>query len=242
MKATNFTAAALKFLGFVVKSERKRKTPDPKTWTDNLVGKPYPDLDRLKKKIEKVQAEIRKIETFSKPTARAAQIHYINSVIMGIAQYLQPSICSRTFEIIDRRVNNTALAVWKNMFPNEYNNMQVPLNCLCNLPHRHENYQSTTFAIQVEGDWFGLTYAFITHSRHESKPFDQKITPYTADGRKRYLQRCSKNKRLPCDRPSINSPEDIAFSIYRKGKDWKMNFEYFMNRETKGNVNAAVKY
>lgn len=103
--------------------------------------------------------------------------------------------------------------------------------CLCNLPHRHESYQSTTFAVQVEGNWFGLTYAFITHSRHESKPFDQKITPYTADGRKRYLQRCIKNKRLPCDRPSINSPEDIAFSIYRKGKDWKMNFEYYMNRE-----------
>ena len=48
---------------------------------------------------------------------------------------------------------------------------------------------------------------------------------------KRYLQQCNKHKSLPCDRPSINTPEEIAFSIYAKGKYWKQNFEYYMNRE-----------
>lgn len=244
---TDLRTKGIKLLGFVIKAEKKRKTPNPKTWTDNLVGKPYPDLERLKKKVEKLQQEIRKIETFSKTTARAAQIQYINSVIMGIAQYLQPSICSHAFEIIDRRVNNTAFAVWKNMFPNAYNKMQIPLKDLCNIPHRHENYQSKTFAIQVEGNWFGLTYAFITHSKYESKPFDQKITPYTTEGRKRYLQQYNKNKSLPCDRPSINSPEDIIFSIYQTGKHWKKNFEYYMNREyaynrDKGKCKCCGKY
>lgn len=195
------------------------------------MGKPYPDLERLKRKTETLQAEIRKIETFREPTAKAAQIHRVNEKIMGITQYYQPSICSHAFEIIDRRVNNTAFAVWKNMFPHSYNQMQVPLKNLCNLPHRHQDYTSTTFAIQVEGNWFGLTYAFITHSRYEAKPFDQKTTPYTEDGRKRYLQQCNKHKRLPCDRPSINTPEDYSLSIYAKGKQWKKNFEYFMNRE-----------
>ena len=102
---------------------------------------------------------------------------------------------------------------------------------LCNLPHRHEGYDSKTFAINIEGRWFGITYAFITHSRYETKPFDQKMTPYTEEGRRRYMRYRSKQKPLPCDRPSINTPEDIAMSQYAKGKGWKANFEYFMNRE-----------
>ena len=113
----------------------------------------------------------------------------------------------------------------------QYNQMQVPLKELSNLPHRHEGYDSKTFAIQIDGKWFGITYAFITHSRYESKPFDQKMTPYTEDGRRRYVNYRTKHKPLPCDRPSINTPEDIALSIYASGKGWRANFEYFMNRE-----------
>lgn len=109
--------------------------------------------------------------------------------------------------------------------------MQVPLKELCNLPHRHEGYASKTFAIKIEGKWFGLTMAFITHSKHESKPFDQKMTPYTAEGRRRYVHYRSKHKPLPYDRPSINTPSDILLSHYAQGKGWKANFEYFMNRE-----------
>lgn len=119
----------------------------------------------------------------------------------------------------------------ENLFPKQYNQMQVPLKELSNLPHRHEGYDSKTFAIQIDGKWFGITYAFITHSRYESKPFDQKMTPYTENGRRRYVNYRTKHKPLPCDRPSINTPEDIALSIYASGKGWRANFEYFMNRE-----------
>ena len=244
---TDLRDKGIRFLGFVVKAERKRKTPDPKTWTDNLVGKPYPDLDRLKRKTDKIKEAIRTIQTYEAPTSRAAKIQEINSMIMGIAQYLQPSICSHAYNIIDRKVNNTALAVWKRMYPHSYNQMQIPLQNLCNLPHRHQGYTSKTFAIKVEGFWFGLTYAFITHSRYETKPFDQKTTPYTEDGRRRYLQQCKKNKRLPCNRPSINNPMTLAFTPYIKGKFWKQNFEYYMNREyafnrDKGKCKCCGKY
>ena len=219
------------FLGFIVKAERKRKTPDPGTWSEHLVGKPLPDMVKLAKKIDNLQNEIRKIGLCTQPNTQAGHIQYVNSIIMGLAQYLQPSICSHAFHAIDRRVNNTALAVWKNRFPKQYNQMQVPLKELCNMPHRHEGYASKTFAVKIEGKWFGLTMAFITHSKHESKPFDQKMTPYTVEGRRRYVHNRSKHKPLPCDRPSINSPEDIRLSHYAHGKGWKANFEYFMNRE-----------
>ena len=207
---TDLRKNGIHFLGYIVKAERKRKTPDPATWSDNLVGKPFPDMERLTKKIHTLQKEVRKIGLYTQSNTQAAQIQYVNSVIMGLAQYLQPSICSHAYHAIDRRVNNTALAVWKNLFPKQYNQMQVPLKELSNLPHRHEGYDSKTFAIQIDGKWFGITYAFITHSRYESKPFDQKMTPYTEDGRRRYVNYRTKHKPLPCDRPSINTPEDIA--------------------------------
>ena len=228
---TDLRKDGIHFLGYVVKAERKRRTPDPKTWTEHLVGKPFPDMERLAVKIRKLETAVRKIAIYTQPNLQAAQIQYVNSVIMGLAQYLQPSICSMAFHAIDRRVNNTALAVWKQMFPKQYNQLQVPLDTLCNLPHRHEGYQSKTFAIPIEGKWFGLTMAFITHNRHEQKPFDQKMTPFTTDGCKRYRNYRAKQKPLPLDRPSINTPEDIALAKYAKGKAWKRNFEYFMNRE-----------
>ena len=94
-------------------------------------------MERLTKKIHALQAEVRKIGWYTQPNTQAAQIQYVNSMIMGLAQYLQPSICSHAYHAIDRRVNNTALEVWKNLFPKQYNQMQVPLKLLCNLPHRH---------------------------------------------------------------------------------------------------------
>ncbi len=227
-RITDLRQEGIHFLGFVVKAEKKRKTPDPATWSPWLVGKPFPDMERLGGKIRSLAREVRKIAILKKPNTQAGQIQYVNSVIMGIAQYIQPSICSKAFHAIDRRVNNTALATWKKMFPEQYSDMQVPLKTLCNLPHRHEGYDSKTFAIQIEGNWFGITLAFITHSNYEANPFDQKMTPYTAKGRKRYVNYRSKHKPLPCDRPSINTPEDIALSVYADGK---YNFEYFMNRE-----------
>lgn len=228
---TDLRKGGIHFLGYIVKAERKRKTPDPATWTEHLVGKPFPDMNRLTKKICNLSKEVRRIGLFTQPNMQAAQIQYVNSIIMGLAQYLQPSICSAAYHAIDRRVNNAALAVWKNLFPKRYNQMQVPLQTLCNLPHRHEGYKSKTFAIEIEGKWFGITCAFITHAKYETRPFNQHMTPYTEEGRRIYVSYRTKHKPLPCDRPSINTPEDILLSAYARGKGWKANFEYFMNRE-----------
>lgn len=228
---TDIRKNGIHFLGFIVKAEKKRKTPNPSSWSENLIGKPFPDMERLTKKINNLQGEVRKIGISTKPNIQAAQIQYVNSIIMGLAQYLQPSICSHAYHAIDRRINNTALAVWKKLYPQTYNSMQVALKELCNLPHRHEGYKSKTFAIQIEGKWFGITNAFITHSKHENRPFNQRMTPYTAEGRAIYVSYRSRHKPLPLDRPSINTPEDIQLSVYAQNKGWKMNFEYFMNRE-----------
>lgn len=225
---TDLRTEGIHFLGFVVKAEKKRKTPDPRTWTENLVGKPLPDMERLKDKIQKIADEVRTIGETTERSVQAAQIQRINSMIVGLAQYLQPSICSHAFHAIDRRINNTALTVWKKRFPKHYNKYQIPMERLCNLPHRHEGYKSKTFAVPIEGEWFGITMAFITHSKYESKPFDQRMTPYTEEGRRIYSYYRSRSKPLSCDRPSVNTARDIQLSVYAKTV---FNFEYFMNRE-----------
>lgn len=236
---TDLRTEGIHFLGFVVKAEKKRRTPDPRTWTDNLVGKPLPDMERLKDKIQKIANEVREIGEITERSVQAAQIQRVNSMIVGLAQYLQPSICSHAFHAIDRRINNTALAVWKRRFPKHYNKYQIPLEKLCNLPHRHEGYKSKTFAVPIEGEWFGITYAFITHSKYESKPFDQRMTPYSEEGRRIYSYYRNRSKPLPCDRPSVNTARDIQLSVYTKTV---FNFEYFMNREYAYNrVNGKCK-
>jgi len=71
---TDLRTNGIHFLGFVVKAERKRKTPDPATWTKHLVGKPLPDMERLGKKIKKLLEEVHRIELCQKVNVQAAQI------------------------------------------------------------------------------------------------------------------------------------------------------------------------
>ena len=68
---TDLRTEGIHFLGFVVKAERKRKTPDPKTWTENLVGKPLPDMERLKEKIQKIADEVRVIGEITERSVQA---------------------------------------------------------------------------------------------------------------------------------------------------------------------------
>ena len=227
-KITDMRTDGIHFLGFVIKAEKPRRTPADKEIKEHFVGKPYPDMKRLSKKIKNLCKEIRDIRNYSAVNSRIAQIQYINSVIMGIAEYIKIGISSHAFHVIDRRVNNSALSTWKRMYPDKYNEWQIPLKDLSNLPHRHEGYISKTFAIPYEDMWIGITMAFITHVRYEVKPFNQKMTPYTPEGRKIYVNYRNKNKPLPKDRPSINTSDDLRMAVYAENK---MNFEYFMNRE-----------
>ena len=147
---------------------------------------------------------------------------------MGIAEYIKIGISGKAFHAVDRRVNNSAFSQWKRMYPDNYIKWQVQLKNLHNLPHRHEGYKSKTFAIPYEGYWIGLTLAFITHVQYEKKPFNQRMTPYTIEGRRIYENYRNKNKPLPLNRPSINTPDDLMLARYSKTK---YNFEYLMNRE-----------
>ena len=74
-------------------------------------------MERLGKKIKKLLEEVHRIELCQKVNVQGCANSVRHSVIMGMAQYLQTSICSRAYHAIDRRVNNAALAVWKKAVP-----------------------------------------------------------------------------------------------------------------------------
>ncbi len=231
---TNMKANGVKFLGFnirVAKSE-KNKSKQIVWW----VAKPYPDYIKLGKKIKNLRLAIREIKEHKALNCRVAQIEYVNSVIMGISEYIKSSISSYAFNMIDYRVNSMVFAVWKRMYPKNYLQMKVELQKLSNLPARHEGHETKTFAVNYQGKWVGITYAFLTHVQYEKKPFNQNMTPYTAEGRMLYQKYCSAKKQLPRDRPALYNSEKLKMSAY----NGKYNFEYYMNREYAFNRDKMV--
>ena len=224
-KITDMRVNGAEFLGFVIRAEKART--DSKE-SEKLVGKPYPNMKRLSAKITKICDEIHAMKHMRLVSDRIAQIQLINSMIMGIAEYIRTGICSKAFGVIDSRIYISCHYTWKRLYPGTASGMKIPLGRLSNLPHRHDGYTAKTHAIFYQGMWIGITMAFITHSHHEKLPMNQKMTPYTAEGRAIYVRQRKNQKSLPMNRPSVNSKDDLRMSAYAKSI---YNFEYFMNRE-----------
>jgi len=87
-KITNLRKEGADFLGFVVRAEPRRNSKD-----GSLVGKPFPNMKKLSVKISKLCDEIRTLKKLKLDNLKVAQIHYINSVIMGISEYIKTAIC-----------------------------------------------------------------------------------------------------------------------------------------------------
>lgn len=223
---TDMTKNGVKFLGFDIRVEKSKNIS--KHGLGKQVAKPLPDMEKLGKKIRNLCAEIRKIKTIKSDYLKVAQIEYVNSIIIGIAEYIKTGVSSHAFNAIDYHVNETSFAVWSRMFPDTYRQMKIPVCRLSNLPQRHEGYETKVFAIYYQGKWIGITLAFLTHVKYEAKPFCQKMTPFTSEGRLIYKNYRNKTKPLPRERPALYTPNELKLAQYNKGI---RNFEYFMNRE-----------
>lgn len=222
-KITDMTKDGAEFLGFIIRAGKARNADSNNS---NIIGKPYPNMKKLSAKITKICGEIHKMKHMKQIGDRVAQIQYINSMIIGIAEYIKISICSKAYSIIDHKIYVSCYYTWKRLYPNNVMKMKIPLNLLSNIPHRHKGYTTKTHAVRVQNMWIGITKAFITHSQWEKLPMNQKITPYTMEGRKLYFR--NQRKQEPMSRPSINTADSLRLSFYTKSI---YNFEYFMNRE-----------
>ncbi|UZQ84256.1 group II intron reverse transcriptase/maturase [Thermoanaerobacter sp. RKWS2] len=221
---TDITQKPIKFLGFLIKAETKRPTPnDPKP--NKIVGKLYPNFDKVKKQVREISKEIHKLTKISNEIDRAIQIEEINTMIIGIAEYWKTGICSQTFNYIDNKINRTAERIFRKIYPKAYQEHIVELNKLSNRPQRHSKYKTKTFAVKVNNMYIGITKTFITGSHWEKYPFNQKLTPYTKEGRQLYVK--LNQKKLSLDRPPLYDETALSHSKNQK----LYNFEYYMNRE-----------
>lgn len=221
---TDITKTPAKFLGFNIIAEKRRTTTKG---NQSVVGKNYPNPQKVKDQVKYVTKEVKLIKTFTKSEHRAVQIEKVNAIITGLAEYWKSSMCHQTFKYIDDKVNRAAVAVFKKMFGRTYRDFEVPLNMVSNRPNRHGNYTWKSFAIKYNDMWVGITKAGITHSKWEKYPFNQKITPYTDEGLSIYLRR-NPSMVLHLDRLPIYDIPTLIGSTVTSGR---FNFEYFMNRE-----------
>jgi group II intron reverse transcriptase/maturase len=223
---TDMTQKYIKFLGFLIQANHKRPTPDNPHPT-KLVGKSRPDFKKVKEQVKTINKQIRKLKDLPKELDKAIQIEKINSMIIGVAEYWKTGICSNTYQYIDDKIDRCAFRTFQKLYPKTYMEHQVELDKLSNRPQRHQGYKTKTFAVKVKDQYIGITKAFITHSQWLKYPFNQKMTPYTEEGRNLYLKQFDKKKKLPLDRPPLY---DVNTLVQHKN-DKLYNFEYYMNRE-----------
>lgn len=224
-RVTDLTKDPAKFLGFLIKVEKPRPTPD-KSYRDKLYPKIYPDHDKVKKKTSEICAMVKQIKECKGNAEKAIQIETINATIVGAMEYWKIGICSRTYTYIDQKVWKTARNTFRKIYPDSYRKYWITLNKTANRPARHQGYNIGTWAIPVNNLWVGITKASLTHSQRLLRLFKQSKTPYTSEGRILIVE--DKGKQLPKDRPPMYNTTTLGHAIFKSNI---YNFEYYMNRE-----------
>jgi RNA-directed DNA polymerase len=228
-RITNIQKEPARFLGFLIKAEKPRKTPG-KLIRTTVVGKNYPDREKVKKQVKTICEKLQRLKTCRKESEQAVIIEDVNAMITGIAEYWKSGICSNTYNYIDHKVNESAFHIFKKIYPKTFMEHKVPINMLDNRPSRHKRkdikYLTKTWGVKINKLWIGITKAFLTHSQWDKFPFNQEITPYTPKGR--ILIEAEKKKKLSLDRPPLY---DINTLVHSNHKSNIYNFEYFMSRE-----------
>ena len=121
-KITDMRENGAEFLGFVIRAEKPRLADKD---SEKLVGKPFPNMVKLSVKITKVCDEIHAMKRMKHTSDRVAQIQYINSMIMGIAEYFKIGICSKAFNALDNRIYMSCHYTWKRLYPDAVMRMKL---------------------------------------------------------------------------------------------------------------------
>lgn len=223
---TNLTEKKAKFLGYELEARPPRGSPQNIGYK-GLVGKFYPIKEKVCAKTQAICKEIWKLRNMKSTKEKAAQVEKINTIIVGTAEHYKVAICSNTFRFMDGRISEAAYRTFRKIYGKQYKRYKVPLAKLSNRPQRHQKRMDKTYAVKYKGLWVGITKTYITHSQRDKCNFNQRMTPYTEEGRKFHAQRMGMERKMPLNRPPIY---DEMTLFYCKEKHVN-NFEYYMNRE-----------
>jgi group II intron reverse transcriptase/maturase len=229
---TNMRESPVNFLGFSLKVRKTVYQPDkPK----HEMVMSYPNPQKLQKAIRMLCDGVRAVRTCSNDEYRAVQVEKVNAQIAGLAEHYKHVLCSEAYHKIDFAVNKCAFKTFKRIYGKRVMEHVIPLEQLSNRPLRHAGHKDTALAVNVHGQWIGLTKAYLTHAQHTGRTFHQAITPYTPEGRELYYRKAK--KLAPKVRPPLYDGTTILDYTPKKRI---YNFEYYMNREYAFNRDKGV--
>lgn len=206
----------IKFLGYEFKVVRGKAK-------NGYVTRTVPDRVRLKRKIDKIIENIKKIPRSYSREQMIGEINLINSQIRGIIQYYQ---CCTWVNIAMRDYNWQLQWAAKRRL-NQYNGKWIPASQTQNLPRVHQQYQAKIPAIKYRDIYIGFTsLTFCKWEKTYSKK--QTETPYTDEGRQQYFERTKKG-RVQARLDEMYSVGTSNSAIYSKQRKLN-NFEFVMNR------------
>jgi len=213
---TDIRKKYIKFLGYEFKMVRgkSRKGYIPRT---------IPDRDRLKRKVDKIAHDIKKIPRKYSREKMISAINRINSQIRGLIQYYQ---CCTWVNISMKKYSRRLQMVAKTRLK-QYKGKWIPANQTQNLPRVHQKYKQKIPSIKYRDIYVGFTaLSFCGWERTESKK--QEETPYTEAGRQLYFERTKKKKIQARLDEMYSEKADRAACHGQWGK--LNNFEFIMNR------------
>ena len=207
----------IKFLGYEFKMVRGKAR-----W--GYIPRTIPDRSRLKRKVDEIAVDIKKIPGNYSREQLIGEINRINSKIRGLIQYYQ--CCTWVSVSMDKYGRRLQLIAMRRL--KQYKGKWTPANQVQNLPHVHQQHRQKIPSIKYRDIYIGCTS--LTFCKWESVLIkSQAETPYTEEGRQIYFRR-TKKKRINARLDELYSDKsaEIISSHGRWGK--LNNFEFFMNR------------
>ena len=213
---TDIRKKHIRFLGYEFKMVpgKSRRGYIPRT---------LPDRDRLKRKVDQIAEEIKKIPANYSKEQLISEINRINSKVRGVIQYYQ---CCTWVNISLNKHSRRLQRIAKSRL-RQYKGKWIPANETQNLPRIHQQHRQKIPSVKYRDIYIGFTaLSFCKWER--TAPKNQEETPYTEFGRQLNFER-TKKRRIQARLDEMYS--DKAGRAISYGKWGRLNnFEFIMNR------------
>ena len=213
---TDIRKKYIKFLGYEFKMLRGKSKR-------GYVTRTRPDGERLKRKVDGIAENIKKIPRHSSREQMIEEINRINSQIRGVIQYFQ--CCTWVYGSMKKYSQRLKLIEKRRL--EQYNGKWIPANQTQNLPRVHQQYKQRIPSLKYRDIYVGFTA--LTFCKWEKTSHKNEAeTPYTEEGRQLYFER-TKKRRMQARLDEMYA--ESTARIINCGK-WKElnNFEFIMNR------------
>ena len=213
---TDIRKKHIKFLGYEFKMVRGKARR-------GYIPRTIPDRNRLRRKVDEIAHDIKKIPRNYSRDQLIGAINRINSQIRGLIQYYQ---CCTWVNVAMKKYGRRLQAA-ERIRLKQYKGKWISANQTQNLPRVHQDYKQKILSIEHHGVYIGFTA--LTFCKWERVlPKNQAETPYTETGRKLNFERTKKKKIQARLDEMYSVKTDRAISCGRGGR--LNNFEFFMNR------------